>query len=124
MSMNASRDFLLVLTSPVGGREEEFEEWYEHHAREIAALDGFAGAYRFHSAEPNPGSPACPHRHLAMYEVEPGRLATARASMLAMQAERSADNAAGRTPRVPVSDALDTRHTESWWFVAVRPPAA
>jgi hypothetical protein len=58
---------MIVLTRPVEGREEEFNDWYNNtHLPEVLGTDGFIAAQRFKLA----GGPDAPAPYLAIYEVE------------------------------------------------------
>jgi len=58
---------MIVLTRPVDGREEEFNDWYNNvHLPEVLGTDGFVAAQRFKLA----GGPDAPAPYLAIYEVE------------------------------------------------------
>ena len=61
---------LMVLTNPVEGKEDEYNEWYSDiHIREIVDIPGFVSARRFKLADAQMGA-AGPHQYLAIYEVE------------------------------------------------------
>jgi hypothetical protein len=67
-SSQPAREFLLALTNPVGGKEEEFRTWYwGTHIPEILELPGFLSARRSRAAESAAG---VPHRYVTLYEVE------------------------------------------------------
>lgn len=60
---------VMVLSNPVEGREDEFNEWYEHtHLDEVLRSAGFRSAQRFH-LDAEVGFEAS-HRYLALYETE------------------------------------------------------
>ena len=61
----------LVFTSPVSGREDEYNDWYDNtHLREVTAIPGITGAKRFELV-PGPLSTDPPtHRYLAIYDFE------------------------------------------------------
>ncbi|MBT5195713.1 MAG: hypothetical protein HOM07_25485, partial [Rhodospirillaceae bacterium] len=43
-----SENILVVLTNPVAGKEDEFNDWYSNiHIQEICQLSGFKSAQRF-----------------------------------------------------------------------------
>jgi hypothetical protein len=56
---------LLVLTNPVEGQEEAYNDWYDNiHLREVCAVPGFAGARRYRL-----GTGEYPQRYLALYDI-------------------------------------------------------
>jgi hypothetical protein len=70
------RDLLLVLSNPVSGQEERYNEWYDRtHLAEIMAVPGVVSGQRFELApvEIPPAGDAAPapaHRYLAAYELD------------------------------------------------------
>lgn len=72
---------LIVYSSPVEDREQEYNDWYDHvHLREVLALEPFTAARRFKIPDgqvmPQPG------RYVAIYEFE-GSAAEAIAALMA-----------------------------------------
>ena len=64
-----SRQYLLMLSNPVEGQEEEFRKWYwETHIPEILDLPGFVSARRLSTPEGTTMPVA--HRYATLYEVE------------------------------------------------------
>ena len=60
---------LVVMTSPVEGREDEYNDWYDNeHLGDICALPGFEGATRY-ELEPGQDNPTG-HKYLAIYDME------------------------------------------------------
>ncbi|MGD9749552.1 MAG: hypothetical protein AB7W59_01000 [Acidimicrobiia bacterium] len=58
-----------VLSNPAEGREDEFNEWYEHtHLDEVLSSAGFRSAQRFQLAAQ--AGFAASHRYLALYETD------------------------------------------------------
>ena len=58
---------MIILTQPVAGREDEYNEWYNDvHLPEVLATDGFVAAQRFKLA----GGPDAPAPYLAIYEIK------------------------------------------------------
>jgi hypothetical protein len=67
-----ARSIFVVLTNPVPGREDEYNEWYDTtHVSEVCAIEGFAGAQRYRLADA-PGDQKAPEgfRYLCVYEFE------------------------------------------------------
>ena len=65
-----AKSVLMVLTNPVAGKEDEFNDWYTNvHIREIVEVPGIVSAQRFKLAEAQSG-PVGSHEYLAIYEVE------------------------------------------------------
>lgn len=60
---------MIVLSSPVEGREAEYNDWYQNtHLGEVVALKGILSAQRFRLAKPMGERQAWPHA--AIYEIE------------------------------------------------------
>lgn len=76
----------VVLTSPKPGREDEFEDWYERHQREVVTMAGWATARRYRLDNVEAGQAR--HQSLAVYEVHDIELA--RASLTRAREERTA----------------------------------
>jgi hypothetical protein len=104
-----SRHVYVVLTNPVEGRENEFNDWYDNqHLDDVLQLPGFVSAQRFRLSETDPPQSA-PHRYLAIYEVETDDIDAVNMALVA---------AAGR-PALPLSDAMDFGSLASWYFEAI-----
>jgi hypothetical protein len=91
---------LVVLTNPVPGREDEFNDWYTNrHLADVVAVPGFVAAQRFEiSGVLSEGSN---WKYLAIYDVEtddPG------AALEALRAR-------GTTGQIVVTDALEKAST-------------
>ena len=70
---------LIVFTNPQEGREQEFRDWYVNtHLSEVANLDGFISGQLFTLATPVAEGG---HRHMAVYEIEEGRLGEAQQAL-------------------------------------------
>lgn len=60
---------VLVMSNPREGREDEFNDWYEHtHLDEVLSTAGFRSAQRF-VFEAERGAPP-DHKYMAWYETE------------------------------------------------------
>jgi len=112
------RYMLFVYTRPVEGMEDEYNRWYtEQHLVDVLKLDGFGAAQRWVFDHPHPADGPEPEwKNVALYEVPEEDYERARASLIASGIERTEALAAGRTPQVPVSPALD-EHRVAYWFV-------
>jgi len=65
------RHQFLVLTNPVEGREDEYNDWYDNvHLDDVLAVDGFVAAQRFRLSTELAGRHPSPWRYLAIYEIE------------------------------------------------------
>ncbi|MFR9806078.1 hypothetical protein ACL02T_27885 [Pseudonocardia sp. RS010] len=119
-----SRGILLVFSNPVDGREEEYNAWYtEHHLDEILAIDGFVLAQRFRLADDarmTRDTPDAPYRYLAFYEAEDRERADSALFELARR-ERAEALAAGRTPKLVMSPAMDP-DLRTWWYESISEP--
>ena len=62
---------LIVMTNPVEGKEQEFNDWYDNqHIRDVLAVPGIVSAQRLKAADSQLGNRSSPYRYLAVYEVE------------------------------------------------------
>ena len=62
---------LLVLTNPVEGREETFNDWYTNtHLKDVLAVPGIVSAQRFKLAGTQLAPAPHPWSYLALYDVE------------------------------------------------------
>ncbi len=87
----------VVLTNPVAGKEDAFNEWYSnHHLKDLVAIPGFVAAQRFTVKDLGDGA-AAKYKYLAIYEIEADDPKTA-------MGEMRSRNAAGKM--VP-TDTLD-----------------
>lgn len=89
----------VALSTPVPGREEELERWYDQqHIPDSLKLDGFIAAQRFRLDDGPVGSPSVPKwKVMVIYEIESDDIAATMA-----QIQRVV-----RTPAMPLTDALD-----------------
>lgn len=102
------KHLLVVLTEPVEGREEEYNDYYEHlHLDEVLATTPLVSAQRFRLTDEQ--GLKCPLPYLAIYEVE----ADDPTSLLpALNATR---------PQRVQSDALNRRTAGAWVFSEIGP---
>ena len=64
----AKKFCFVVITTPVPGKEDEFNHWYDHqHLADVLKVPGFVSAQRFKITGDNP---ALPGRYLALYQME------------------------------------------------------
>ena len=88
------KNILLAFTSPVEGRDAEFNEWYDNqHLPDVCRAPGFVSARRFKLIEGE-----SEHKYLAVYE------------MVSDDARRDFETLGelSGTDQVVMSDALDT----------------
>ena len=112
------KQYLVVLTNAVEGRDDELNEWYTgRHLDDVLALEGFVAAQRFEFT-PSRMSQDAPYRYLAIYEVEEGDLERAESALLAARAQREVDLREGREPAMPLSPAL-AEERMTWWFTPI-----
>ncbi len=84
----------LVVSNPVAGREDEFNEWYDRqHLHDVLRVPGFVGARRFKVS----GESRLPGNYVAIYELECADPGAVLASL----------NARAGTSDMPISPALD-----------------
>jgi len=109
----------VVLSSPVQGRDDEYNEWYNKtHLQEVVEIPGFVSAQRFKLAGAqlkdllrpdemrNRAYGETEHRYLAIYEIE------AESAEVALQALRQA------RPRLKMTDAL-ARELSVWAYTPI-----
>lgn len=103
-----SKLWLVVLTNPVEGQEDEYNQWYTHrHLDDVLAVEGFQAAQRFEFV-PSKLSRDAPYRYLAVYEVDEDSRERAERALL--------ETAGG--PAMPISDAMD-KGRATWWFTSI-----
>lgn len=103
-----AKALLVVLTSPVEGREDEYNDWYTNdHLDDVLKAAGFAAAQRF-SFVPSKLSrhPVAPY--LAIYEVDAAQREQAEKLLLET----------ANTDAMPISDAMGPRPI-TWWFESI-----
>lgn len=117
-----ARNLLLVFSNPVDGREDEFNDWYsKRHIDDILAIEGFKRAERFElvDAKMTESAKDAPWRYLAIYEADEDGLERADSALFELAgAERAEALAAGRTPKLVISPAMDS-DMRAWWFRSV-----
>ena len=100
---------IIVLSNPVPGREDEFNDWYTNtHLHEVLSVHGYVAARRFRISDPQVAPNADPsHRYLTIYEVETEDLAAF-----------TAHAAAAREGR-PRSELIDRSTLAAWTFTPI-----
>lgn len=102
-----SRYCYVVLSDPVTGREEEFNNWYDdQHVPDALRVPGFVSAQRFKVSDANS---TLPGQYLTLYEIETNDL------------QRVLDDVRSRagTPAMVLSDAADFSSTRMAVFEAI-----
>jgi hypothetical protein len=103
-----ARHVCLVLTNPVEGRDDEFNEWYEQqHLDDVLRVPGFVAAQRFRLSGGQSGT----HRYLAIYEIETDDIDATNAGLI---------GAAG-TPAMMLSEAMDLSSFSVTYFEEMGP---
>jgi hypothetical protein len=89
---------IIVMSNPVAGREDEFNDWYtQTHIMDLLKCPGVITAQRFKTVDSH--SPNAAQRYMARYEVETTDLA---ATMAEIQSRLGG-------PQMPMTDAFDTK---------------
>jgi len=101
----------IVLTNPVGGKEDEFNRWYNaQHIPDVLNVPGFVCAQRFRLADVQMGGDRSKtHKYLALYEIETDDLA---ATLKELQAR-------GGTAEIVPSDAIDMKNVGTFIFTPI-----
>jgi len=79
MTQQSGTSYLVVLSNPIAGKEEEYHKWYnETHVREVTQVEGILSAQRFKFSErqvrDNPATDLVrQYKYLAIYEIEHGQ---------------------------------------------------
>jgi hypothetical protein len=62
--------YQLVFADPVSGREDEFNQWYDHqHEPEVVAAPGFVSAQRYILSDTQLSSKQIPTKYFTMYKI-------------------------------------------------------
>ncbi|WP_173933959.1 DUF4286 family protein [Chelativorans sp. Marseille-P2723] len=70
------RHLMVVMTNPVEGREEEYNEWYDNqHLADVLKIPGIVSAERFELSASQRSDPPYPFSYLALYWIETDDLA-------------------------------------------------
>jgi hypothetical protein len=104
-----SKCVLVVLSNPVEGREDEFNDWYTNrHVADVIKTPGFLNGQRFKIAHEDP-SGTLHYKYLATYEFEADDPAVPMEAL----------NARAGTPAMMISDAFDLKGASVTSWVAV-----
>lgn len=122
-SADAEDDCLqVVFSNNHPGTDDEFQEWYAEHARDVVfKLDGYKSAERFILAPEQLEEPVARYlakpqwRHLVIYRMAKGNMGRAQDSIVGQKAERAEALAAGRRPMITLSDTMVKPHFGWWW---------
>ena len=108
--MSKKRHLVLILTEPVEGREDEFNDYYENlHLKEVLATTELVSAQRYRLA--GEAGEGCPLPYLAVYETEADSADAVIENLNATRAERQQSDALNRhTGRVWVFEEIGPRH--------------
>jgi hypothetical protein len=105
--MAMSRYVFVVLTNASGGRDDEFNEWYnKQHIPDVLKIPGFVAAQRFGLAGAQMEGATSPWRYLALYELDTDDLAGALKELAARVG----------TPAMVMSESLDTKELGAYVF--------
>src|SRR5262249_1222043 len=100
---------LVVLTNPVAGQEDDYNDWYDNeHIPDLLAVPGITAAQRYTIAPASGQKPE--QKYLAIYEIESDDVEK---TLAAMREHRSKGS--------PASPALDTSTSNMWIFEEFRP---
>ena len=97
-----AKQILLVLSDPVAGREDEYNDWYNNqHLHDVCNAPGFLSARRFKILDGDAG-----HRYLAIYEMESDN----------PKADFARLGELGAAGKMPLTDALDVENVKTLLF--------
>ncbi len=93
---------MVVMSNPVEGREDEYNDWYQNvHLGELVALEGFRSARRFRLARSLVEGEVFPY--LAIYEIETGDINGVLQNLIGV----------AESGQLTMSDAIDTARTRA-----------
>jgi len=102
-----SKYCFVVLTNASGGRDEEFNRWYNNqHIPDVLKIPGFVAAQRFKLADAQMEGSTSAWRYLALYEIETNDLAGALKELSARVG----------TPAMVMSDSLEMKGIGAYVF--------
>jgi len=96
----------VVLTNPVEGLEDEFNDWYtSKHLDDVLKLEGFVSAQRFRFVSKDPEQ-APSHKYMALYDVETDDLWATHQKLVDV----------ARTDAMPFSPGIDDSTIVGWYY--------
>lgn len=102
-----SKYVFVVLTNATGGRDDEFNEWYNNqHIPDVLKIPGFVAAQRFSLAGAEMEGATSPWRYLALYDLDTDDLAGALKEL----------GARVGTPAMVMSETLDMKTIGAYVF--------
>lgn len=105
-----ARYVFVVLTNASGGRDDEFNDWYNgRHIPDVLQIPGFVAAQRFRLADAQMNDMSSPWRYLALYEIETADLAGALKELTARVG----------TPAMVMSDTLNMEGIGAYVFAPI-----
>jgi hypothetical protein len=100
------RYLFVVLTEPVEGMEDEFNDWYTNrHLSDVLKLDAYVSAQRFRYVSRGPDDVPL-RKYLAIYETETDDVAETQRRLVEVVA----------TPAMPFSSAIDRSKSIGWYY--------
>ncbi len=101
-----ARFSLVVYSSPLEGREQEYNDWYSNqHLKDLLAIPGVISARRFKLSGTQIGQVAQSYQYLAIYDIEADDVAC----FVKELTLRTANGA------IPVSTAMSSDVLPSFW---------
>ena len=98
---------LMMITNPVEGREDEFNDWYDNrHVPDVVNNPGFQWAQRYKVKSTFSGEPSS-HSYFAIYGIEQGALDSTVNALYEQLAANEAARAAGEAEPMFISTSLD-----------------
>jgi hypothetical protein len=105
--MDSARHRLVVLSNPMPGKRDEYEEWYEGHLEQVLTVPGIDAAQRFRLSDdqfPAGLIPPSDHQFLTIYEVSGDPAIVGDALLQPDMSE--------------VPDVFDHASERAWWYTA------
>jgi hypothetical protein len=103
-----TKQILVVLSEPVDGKEDEFNDWYNNiHLAEVVQVKGFVQAQRFKVADDSAGLGK--QRYIAIYECEGDDVEALRDGLMAT------------APSFNMGSSIDLDNVGMQWATAISP---